>query len=96
MFSFKDFIPNLLTHKELKVLKKRFQIVDLLKTNLTYREISQQIGISTTTVVRLNQRLKVRTRQKLKHLPARNAVHNVAGGDGQERKLPWRIGTEDL
>ena len=64
MNSFQDFIPKLLTNKELKALKKRFTIIQLLRSNLTYREIAQKIDISTTTVVRLNQRLKIRRHKR--------------------------------
>ena len=60
METFDNFLLKLLTKKELKLLQKRYAIIRLLQTNLTYREIARQMKISTTTVVRLNQRLKVR------------------------------------
>jgi uncharacterized protein YerC len=78
MESFDDYLPNLLTKKELKVLQRRYRIIQLLKTNLTYREIAQQMGISTTTVVHLNQRLKTRRKR---------AIHSE-----KQRKIPWKIG----
>ena len=89
MFSFQDFIPKLLTHKELKVLKKRFTIIQLLKSNLTYREIAQKTGISTTTVVRLNQRLKIRQKRR-KNLSTLPTIADKV--EYKKTKLPWKIG----
>jgi len=90
MFSFKDYLLKLLTNKELRVLKKRFTIVQLLKSNLTYRKIAQKIGISTTTVVRLNKRLKIRKFKKKNYIkkPAL-ASKNIYI---KKQKLPWKIG----
>jgi len=89
MFSFEDYLLKLLTHKELKVLKKRFTIIQLLKSNLTYREIAQKIGISTTTIVCLNQRLKIR-QKKRKNYPTQHAIASRVGH--RKTKLPWKIG----
>jgi len=86
MFSFEDYLSKLLTIKELRVLEKRFQIVKLLRTRLTYRQIAQKMGISTTTVVRLNQRLKIRKTRRKKT----SFVKSLAGQE--EKKLPWKIG----
>ena len=90
MFSFEDYLLKLLTNKELKVLKKRFTIIQLLKSNLTYRKIAQKIGISTTTVVRLNQRLKIRKFKKKNYMeksaPMPKNVYK------KKQKLPWKIG----
>ncbi|MFC1711361.1 Trp family transcriptional regulator [Patescibacteria group bacterium] len=86
MDKFKKLTFELLTSKEKKVLQKRFEICKLLKTKLTYREIAKKIGISTTTVVKLNQRMKIRKgSQGLK--PKKNKVENDAN-----RTLPWVIG----
>ena len=79
---FENWLPNLLTPKELKNLQKRFRILQLLKTKLNYREISRQMKISTTTVVRLNQRLKIR---KLKRKKS-----NINGY--KKKNLPWKFG----
>jgi uncharacterized protein YerC len=89
MDSFDGYLPNLLTPKEVKLFQKRYRLVQLLKTNLTYREIAQQMGISTTTVVRLNQRLKIRQgkRKILSTLPA--IAPKV---ESKEAKLPWKFG----
>ena len=90
MFSFKDYLLKLLTNKELKVLKKRFTIIQLLKSNLTYRKIAQKTGISTTTVVRLNQRLKIRKFKKKNYMKKPTPMpKNVYI---KKQKLPWKIG----
>ena len=89
MDSFEGYLPNLLTPKEVKVFQKRFRIVQLLKSGLTYREISQQMGISTTTVVRLNQRLKLRQKRR-KIFPTQPAIASKVGNE--KTKLPWKFG----
>jgi uncharacterized protein YerC len=85
MNTFENWLPLLLTKKEVKDLQKRFSILKLLKTKLTYREIAQQMKISTTTVVRLNQRLKLRkgrsSKSKTEKVPA-----------SKKAKLPWKFG----
>lgn len=63
MDPFLNFLPKLLTSKELKTLQKRFQIIQLLKTGLTYRQIAKKTKVSTTTIVRLSQRLSIKKRQ---------------------------------
>jgi Trp operon repressor len=80
-------VKKLLTEKEEKVLIKRYKIAQLLQTNLTYREIAKQMGISTTTVVRLNQRLKIR---KTKNTG--NQSLSAKAKQKQTKKLPWVIG----
>ena len=102
MFSFEDYLLKLLTNKELKVLKKRFTIVQLLRSKLTYRQIAQKLGISTTTAIRLNQRLKIRRpKLKLKKLKLKtrkrhpNYLTKRAAADRVKHKktrLPWKIG----
>jgi len=87
MINFENWLPSLLTSKELKVLQKRFQLLQLLKTKKTYRKIAKKMGISTTTVVRLNQRLKLRKPKSKKTKPFRKqALKRV------KNKLPWKIG----
>ena len=93
MNSFQDFIHKLLTPKELKTLKKRFTIIQLLRSNLTYREIAQKIGISTTTVVRLNKRLKIK-KSKTKNVTKWYGDRHTKMLRLREtkRRLPWKIG----
>lgn len=87
MTSFLDFLPKLLTQKERRTLEKRFRIVQLLRTDLTYRKIAQQMGISTTTAVRLNQRLKIRRLKRKKY-----SLKDEKKDKDKNKKLPWLIG----
>lgn len=87
MTSFLDFLPKLITQKERRTLEKRFRIVQLLKTNLTYRKIAQQMRISTTTAVRLNQRLKIRRLKRKKY-----SLKDEKKNKDKNKKLPWVIG----
>lgn len=75
-------IKDLLTKKELKVLQKRFQIIKLLKTDLTYRQIAKKTKVSTTTIVRLNQRLSIKKRQ----LNKKKRPKTITGITGSQTK----------
>jgi uncharacterized protein YerC len=87
MDNFENWLPLLLTKKELKDLQKRFSILKFLKTKLTYRKIAQEMKISTTTVVRLNQRLKIRKKRTSFKTKTRKAL--LAD---KKAKLPWKFG----
>jgi|SRR5579859_7751375 len=51
-----DFFRDLLTPAEIEEFSRRFQIAKLLwTTNLSYVEIAQKVGTSTTTVTRVGQ-----------------------------------------
>lgn len=86
MVSFEDLLPALLTNKEYQLFEKRFRIIQLLKTKLTYREIAKKMGISTTTVVRLNKRLRIRKGRKSKLEKPKKEKQ------ADDKKLPWVIG----
>lgn len=50
------FLRDLLTPSEIEEFSRRFQIAKLLwTTNLSYIEIAQKVGTSTTTVTRVGQ-----------------------------------------
>ena len=51
-------LKDLTTPKELKSLQERLDIVFLLNEGLSYVDISQQIGVSTTTITRVSRFLK--------------------------------------
>jgi len=89
---FNVLLKELLTQKEIKILQQRFQIAQLLKTDLTYREIARRIGISTTTVVRLNWRLKIRKSKREKHPDKKTIVAPKVYLRESRKKLPWVIG----
>lgn len=52
-----DLLHDLLTHSELKMLKKRWYIACLLAQNKPMREIAELAGVGTDTVVRMARRL---------------------------------------
>ncbi|PIS09447.1 hypothetical protein COT75_01455 [Candidatus Beckwithbacteria bacterium CG10_big_fil_rev_8_21_14_0_10_34_10] len=86
MMDLKAKLFYLLTVKEKVLLEKRLKVFRLLKTNLTYREIAKRLKLSTTTVVNLNKRLKlrkgIRVKTKLKY-----SARIV-----EKKSLPWVIG----
>ena len=48
-----NFLRDLCTLEELDEFANRFEAVALLKQGLSYRDISQKTGLSTTTVTRI-------------------------------------------
>lgn len=46
-------LRSLLTPSEIRMLKNRWQILNLLDTNSTIREIAEEIGVGTDTVIRV-------------------------------------------
>lgn len=54
-----NFFRDLMTFQEIEVFSSRFKVAKLLSEgNLSYREISQKTGMSTTTVTRINEWLE--------------------------------------
>jgi TrpR-related protein YerC/YecD len=53
-----NLLKDLTTPQELKALQERLDIVFLLNQNLSYAEISQKTGASTTTITRVARFLK--------------------------------------
>ncbi len=81
---FARLLPDLLTTKEKIILRRRFKIINLLKQDLSYREIAVVLGISTTTVVRINKRLGIRK--------GKRKNHGLDNKVSQGVKIPWKIG----
>lgn len=48
----KDFLENLLTPAEIRMLKNRWQIINLVKKGFSIRKIASQLRVGTDTVVR--------------------------------------------
>ena len=46
-------LKSLLTSSEIRMLKNRWQILNLLDTGSTIREIAEEVGVGTDTVVRV-------------------------------------------
>lgn len=49
-----DFLRDLLTLEEIEEASRRFLAAKLLKEGKSIRDIAKEIGVSTTTVVRIN------------------------------------------
>ncbi len=49
------FLRDICTRNEIGGLTGRWMVVILLETGLSYREISEQTGVSTTTIGRVNE-----------------------------------------
>lgn len=48
-----DFLKDLLTPSEWRMLKNRFQIMNLLEKGLSIRKVAEKVGVGTDTVVRV-------------------------------------------
>lgn len=46
-------LRDLLTPSEIRMLKNRWQIIQLLQTGQTIRSIAEEVGVGTDTVVRI-------------------------------------------
>ncbi|MCR4611426.1 MAG: helix-turn-helix domain-containing protein [Lachnospiraceae bacterium] len=51
------FLEDICTVKELEALSQRLEVATLLKEKITYQEIAEKTGASTTTVSRVNRAL---------------------------------------
>lgn len=79
-------LENFLTLAEKQTLEKRVQIAKLLAKKLTVREIARRLGVSTTTVVRVNKILKGEEKKE------RETKETFTPKLERKRKLPWIIG----
>lgn len=57
-------LKGLLTPSEIRMLKNRFQIVNLLEDGLSIRNIAKQVKVGTDTVVRVARMMERRPRAK--------------------------------
>jgi TrpR-related protein YerC/YecD len=53
-----NFLRDICTLEELEEISNRWHIVKLLNKGMSYREISEEVGVSTTTVTRIAHWLK--------------------------------------
>lgn len=53
-----DFFRDLCTRRELEEISQRWAVVRRLDSGLPYREIAAETGVSTATIVRINQWLR--------------------------------------
>lgn len=77
-----DVIPKLLTQSEIRMLKNRWGIVQLLENGLSIRNIAKQVRVGTDTVVRVAKmvRNKKISAQKTKNdLPFKTSTPWIFG-----------------
>ncbi len=72
-------LRQLLTLSEVRMLKNRFQIVNLLEEGLSIRNIARQVKVGTDTVVRIARMIEKSSR------PTRKIITNT----------PWIFGKSD-
>lgn len=60
-----NFIFELLTPSEIRMLKNRFQIINLLEEGLSIRNIAKEVKVGTDTVVRVARMLEKGALRKL-------------------------------
>lgn len=53
-----DILKNLLTASEWRMLKNRFQIMNLLENGLPIRKVAQKVNVGTDTVVRVSRMIQ--------------------------------------
>lgn len=79
-----EILRQLLTQSELRMLKNRFQIVNLLEDGLSIRTIAKQVKAGTDTVVRVARMLE------------KGSIREVLNKAGVSRKIktntPWIFG----
>lgn len=49
------FFDDLCTYSEIEAMSQRFQVAELLNEGKTFTQISQKIGVSSTTITRVNK-----------------------------------------
>lgn len=54
----KDLLEDVCTRKELESLYQRFKVAQMLKDGMTFVQIVEQTGISSTTITRVSKCLK--------------------------------------
>jgi len=54
----RNFFRDLLTEKEIEELSMRWKVVNMLASNINYKEIEKKTGMSSTTIARIQKWLK--------------------------------------
>lgn len=71
-----NFFQDLCTIEELRAMSERWQIVRLLSQGLSYRDIAETLGVSTTTVSRVSLWYRNGTGAYASVLKKQNFHHN--------------------
>lgn len=80
-----NILSQLLTQSEIRMLKNRFQIANLLQEGLSIRKIANQIRVGTDTVIRVARMIEknnFKTFKRVKKLPFKTST-------------PWIFGKSD-
>lgn len=77
-------LRQLLTPSEIRMLKNRWQIIQLLEEGLSIRQIAEKVKVGTDTVVRVSRMLEGKSLQKL--LDKEKKENN---------KTPWIFGKSE-
>lgn len=80
-----EILEYLLTSSEIRMLKNRWQIINLLEDGLSIRSIASEVSVGTDTVVRVARMIE---RKNLKKLLDKN-IKSV------QSKTPWIFGKSE-
>lgn len=80
-----NILKELLTPSEWRMLKNRWQIVNLLEEGNPIRQIAQEVGVGTDTVVRVARMIEKGNLKKLVSKPVRKI----------KTSTPWIFGKSD-
>ena len=79
-------LKSLLTVSEIRMLKNRWQILELLKDGLSVRQVASQAKVGTDTVVRISRMMNKNTLQK---------TLNQFNKKNIKTSTPWIFGKSD-
>lgn len=86
-----DVLKQLLTPSEIRMLKNRWQIINLLENGLSIRKIAAQVKVGTDTVVRT-----IRMVEK-NNILSKSTKHRKRGfPSGIKSQTPWIFGKSSL
>ena len=81
-----EILEELLTPSEIRMLKNRWQILELLKDGLSVRQVASQAKVGTDTVVRISRMMNKNTLQK---------TLNQFNKKNIKTSTPWIFGKSD-
>lgn len=82
-----EILKNLLTPSELRMLKNRWHIINLLKEGLTIRAVAEEVKVGTDTVVRVARMLEKSNLQ--------NLLNQEKKSIKQLKRSPWVFGKSE-
>ena len=79
-----ELFEHLLTNSEVRMLKNRWQIINLLDDGLSIRNIAEQVKVGTDTVVRVARMIERKNLRKF-----------LTGNRKIQTKTPWIFGKSE-